>query len=393
MPTNRPWTPLLSGAALDDAHRRIDVIAERLAAEAPVSGAECGLVTGALGAALFHAYLERARPGQGHLGRAAAIVERAIDALPDHSDEPNLFNGFLGTGWLVAHLADELGAGPDSNDPIDDAVITLLDEGALATLGFEWVSGVAGAGVYAIERLPAAGGAAILERVVHALDRLGERCAPGVRWRMPAWMPLVRNNPARFPGGCYALDPAHGALGPIAVLAAACAAGVASASARPLLDASVEWLLAQQMDGERSRFPSYAGERTGWPAWCAGDPGVVGVLASAAEAAGEPAWSRVAHETARFVAAHARVEETRGLGLCHGLAGLLHVLDRARWWFGDESIAAAARDVAGALLAHDDAASAGATLLEGDAGVGLALLAAVGDSEPAWDRLFMLSPR
>ncbi|HYL06388.1 MAG TPA: lanthionine synthetase LanC family protein, partial [Thermoanaerobaculia bacterium] len=101
----------------------------------------------------------------------------------------------------------------------------------------------------------------------------------------------------------------------------------------------------------------------------------------------------------------------RDAGLCHGSAGLAHLFNRCyqatgeprlaeasrRWfehaldfqlpgqgfagyrafWFQPDTLEGSWRDEAG--------------MLEGVAGIGLALLAGLGDFEPAWDRVMMLS--
>lgn len=97
-------------------------------------------------------------------------------------------------------------------------------------------------------------------------------------------------------------------------------------------------------------------------------------------------------------------------GLCHGASGLAHIFHLFHRASGEEPFAAAARawfgralDMRGArgpggFLAckdHGDDAQSFAEdggLLNGAAGVGLALLSAVSTVEPTWDRMLLLSP-
>jgi hypothetical protein len=99
-------------------------------------------------------------------------------------------------------------------------------------------------------------------------------------------------------------------------------------------------------------------------------------------------------------------------GLCHGAAGLAHVFNRLFQASGEERLAAAARQwfrhvlempahpdgIAGfAAWTHTDASGwhwhPDRGFLTGAAGIGLALMAAVGAQEPAWDRVLLLSAR
>ena len=102
----------------------------------------------------------------------------------------------------------------------------------------------------------------------------------------------------------------------------------------------------------------------------------------------------------------------RDCGLCHGAAGVGHIFNRLFQATGEASLAAAARfwfertlemrhpdqDIAGFAAfmpdpEHPDSHSwiAAPGILEGAAGIGLALLAATTPIEPEWDRMLMLS--
>ncbi|HEX8826294.1 MAG TPA: lanthionine synthetase LanC family protein, partial [Archangium sp.] len=87
-------------------------------------------------------------------------------------------------------------------------------------------------------------------------------------------------------------------------------------------------------------------------------------------------------------------EQTRvtDAGLCHGAAGLGHLLNRVAQATGDEALAEAARRWLGRAVelwrpSHEE----GPGLLTGAAGTGLALLAAVGEAAPGWDRVMLAS--
>jgi hypothetical protein len=138
---------------------------------------------------------------------------------------------------------------------------------------------------------------------------------------------------------------------------------------------------------------------------------VAGVLLTAAESFCRPDWRQQATELARLAAV--RSDEAVGAVdacLCHGAAGLGHLFNRLGQQTGDPLLQDAARRWFGRALAMRQpgegiggfrswgGVSAGRGdwqvepgFLTGASGIGLALLAAVTDLEPAWDRVMLLS--
>jgi len=91
----------------------------------------------------------------------------------------------------------------------------------------------------------------------------------------------------------------------------------------------------------------------------------------------------------------ARPVETSGVrdaGICHGAAGVAHIFNRMYQATGDEVLGDAARGWIERLLAMADPMDGGvrdASVLMGTTGVGLVLLAATTEVEPAWDRAIL----
>ena len=108
-------------------------------------------------------------------------------------------------------------------------------------------------------------------------------------------------------------------------------------------------------------------------------------------------------------ASTSRVDTVRDAGLCHGAAGLAHMYNRLFHATGEESFREAARRWIARTLDMAEWSAGGATyrfwlpadgvvtasehagLLNGTAGVALALLAATTPIEPMWDRMLLLS--
>jgi lantibiotic biosynthesis protein len=405
------WHPLLSGPPAD---RTLEAVHE-IAAALP-SSPEASLAGGQAGQAVFYAYLAIHENDEAQADRAAALLDSAVETVATQPLPPTLYNGFPGVAWVTEHLQGRLFEPmEDEEDPglgIDEALLGALERSPWPG-DYDLITGIAGVGVYALERLPRPTAVACLERILERLVERSERTPEGVTWftepeRLPPWQREIN------PNGYYNLGVAHGIPALVALLAGAAAGGVAGA--RPLLDDTVRWLLAHRLEpGAGSCFGSwfYPGQAANASrlAWCYGDLGVAASLLAAARAVDEPVWKQKALDIA--LAAAARSQESaavRDAGLCHGAAGVGHLFNRMYQSTGEEHLAGAARSWFGQALeirqpgegiAGFRAWTAGLEgeapwrtdpgFLEGAAGIGLALLAAVSPIEPAWDRVLLAS--
>jgi hypothetical protein len=490
----KSWQPLLTGSLAERARRVVDEIAAVLApgpaADAILSFPS--LASGKAGAALFFAYRAQSpgAAGAADLDAAAAFLDQSTAALASMPLPPDLYAGIAGVAWAAEHLygphfatdatdatdanggggseahpraaapaaaggpraastASEAPAHPESpEDPARDArdegdagdgedPMTEIDDALLRYVGhtpwtadYDLIRGLAGIGVYALERLPRPGAVACLTKIVDRLSETAEHGPQGTTWHtapelLPDWQQEL------YPKGYYNLGVAHGVPAVIALLSAAAAAtaGLGAAGdpaaaelarrARSLADAASRWLLARRLPpGQASWFagtftPEIPPQQSRL-AWCYGDPGIAAALLVAARAAGDAELERQAVELA--VAAAARPIESSGVrdaGLCHGSAGLAHLFNRIYQETGEPHLAAASRrwfehaldfqlppgqGLAGYRAFWVDPGDFAAEswrdeagLLEGVTGIGLALLGGLGDFEPAWDRVMMLS--
>jgi lantibiotic modifying enzyme len=409
------WPPLVDDELRERAWDAVLTVAAELATLLPpAAGAgRPGLGAGDAGLALFFHSLHEATGAEECGASARALLDRAIGATELPGPSLGLYRDAPGVAWTLAHLRAR-GTAVDGEE-----VLAAVDEAVLAAVcaepapaGFDLVRGLAGLGVYALERLPAPAAAEALEAVVDRLEHAAERTGEGAAWLTPpgALQPWQRE---RCPAGVYDLGMAHGAAGVIALLARVVDAGVAAGRARELLDGAVRWLRARELPaGLPSRYPArIAPGQAPAPtrlAWCYGDPGVGAALLAAARALGDAELD--AHARGVLLSAARREPGPSGVAdapFCHGAAGIAHLLHRA-WRATGE---AALRDTAVRWLritldlpVPGDARSrfpfrtpgdGGMTwadlpgVLEGAAGVGLVLLAAVSPVPPAWDRIFL----
>lgn len=395
--TSDGWRPLLEG---EDAARAQEAIAAIVADLERVGPVGPTLDGGDAGTALLGAYLSQA--GDEAAGdRAFDALERAMDGIGD-VPAPWLLTGFTGIAWTVAHLAPLVNLDASTLDELDGLV------GSYARIDpwpgeYEYVSGLIGLGVYALERESAAA-QAMLARMVEHLAATAERVGAGVTWRSPPRLlePLGATLVARYPDGYYNLGLAHGVLGVAAFLAGATGRGVAGA--RGLLDSCIAWIRAQDTHAPTHRIPTMLidGRGASRDGWCYGDQAAATVLLEASAAAGGiAAWREHALDLARAV-----VEREPFMALdssfCHGTVGRAHMFNRIAQATGDTALADAARTWYRAALAQRSGEGIGGfrcadgpevqtSILVGATGIALGLAAAISPVEPAWDRAFLVT--
>jgi lantibiotic modifying enzyme len=417
-----PWAPLLTGEGAARAAAVIDAIATDLRQAVDQNAAEPhtwtrsgpSLAGGDAGQAFFFSYLDQARPGEGWDDIAMTLLERATERTGEMQAPPGLYSGFSGVAWTLEHLRGRLFE-DDGEDPGEEVATAMIDHLGLSPWRghYDLISGLAGLGVYALERLPRPGGRECVERCVARLAEIAERDADGATWHTGTEL-MIQRDIDMFPQGNYNLGVAHGLPGVIPILAAACAAGVAAKEARELLDGGVAWLLAHKLPAGMGSTFGYSYAPGAEPvasrlAWCYGDLGIAASLLVAARTVGEEAWEREAIAIARRAAARP-VEEAaiRDAGICHGAAGAAHLFNRIYQATGDEACRGAALHWLERTLAfHEPGKGVGGYLmwialmgddldwrpdpgfLTGSAGVALALLAATTTVRPEWDRVLL----
>jgi hypothetical protein len=392
------WRAVLEGDDAERALAAVHAVASELARIEPTGP---GFNVGHASRALLGVHL--ARTGDAAAGdQAVDALEQALDTL-DQANLPWLLDGLAGVAWTAAHLTDLVDIEDETFQELDRLIGRVL---AVEPWTYEWeyVLGLTGLSVYALER-PGAAGDALLERAIHHLSVLAERDGDRITWRSP---PTLLHEPYRDQNldGYYNVGLAHGVVGVVMLLAEAAARDLAGA--RNLLPGAVRWLEAQDSGDPHRRFPLMIARGMDQKAgvvrdgWCYGDQAASAALVRAGQALGEPTWIELGLSAARDVA---RREPTIPLdpGFCHGAVGRAHMFNRLAQATGDGELAEAAVRWYRDTLAHRaEGAGLGGfvvpekgaeptSVLTGSIGIALGLLAAASPVEPGWDRAFLVA--
>lgn len=386
-----------------------------------------GVSFGHAGSAIFFGHLDRCFPDQGwdrvahnHLAQGTQFLE----TLPASMVAPGLFGGLAGTCFATLYLSKN----GTRYQRLLTTLETLLCHKAAAIprvpssfpVGvhfgdYDLIAGPAGVGAYLLLRhdVPEVAAAldAVLERILFLSEWEGDRS----RFFIPAELQATDRHREEYPNGAVDCGLAHGVPGPLAFLALAQCQGIERPDLVSALRRLTEWILAERCaDAWGITWPYAVPPRTAHAvsipssraAWCYGSPGVARALWLAGCALHDADIQQIA--LAAMEGVRARPLDARNIPspiLCHGVAGLLQIVLR----FANDTQESSFVEMAHALtqelvdlfepdslagfrdLEHDGRKIDNPGILEGAAGIGLTLLAAVTDVSPAWDRLFLLS--
>jgi hypothetical protein len=405
------WTPLLSGPLHDEAVEAVRAIIQDVSAT-PRERLPAGILEGHAGYALFFDMVARAVDSR-LLEEVGPCLERSMEAFSlSQRRMPGLHTGLSGIAWTAAHLAARH-PGLDVEE-VCAAADEMLEE-ALARTPFphpcDIRDGLAGIGLYALERLPHPSGRRLLERVVERLEAMAQPQEEGVCWPMPREYWRLHGEEASFPRGLYTVGVAHGVPSALALLAAAHARGVARERAQVLLEQGFRWLARRARPEGHPHFPHYLHGTEAFPdaegrfSWCVGNPGITAVLWWAAHTWGHPEWRARTLQWATQVAREAlHRPASRNSNLCCGTAGTAHLFHRlfratglpvfeeaAVCWLRHTLALRQPGVGVGGYCFEQDPLRPSANLQFGAAGTALALLAAVSEVAPEWDRVFLFS--
>lgn len=324
------------------------------------------LAHGKAGRAVFFHYLAQATGDAPFAARADELIDEALDALADTPLAPSFLYGLSGIAWAYQHL----GGDPDVLAPLDELLLEHVSIEPWAGR-CDVAVGLAGYGLYLASRPPSPTVERALAQIERHLVATAVSDEERAWWTPPAWS---AGQPIE-----------HGISG---------VGGIASylAAMWPRLGEPARALLPKAL--------AWVWEHRGAKRWF--EPSIVATLVRGAQCLDDARWWERGRTAARELA-RAPVSDP---SVFHGAAGIAHVLHRVARATSDAELAAAAADWYTRLLALrvEGAGLAGFTtrspdtgeqtaypgILLGAAGVGLVLVSAWSDVEPAWDAALQL---
>ncbi|MGQ0775118.1 MAG: lanthionine synthetase C family protein [Pseudonocardiales bacterium] len=364
------------------------------------------LSQGPPGIALLH--IERALLGLGDWGTAHAWAAAATRTPVTANPGSSLFYGAPAVAFTL-HSADRPGyAG--ALRTLDDHITTLtrrrldqaharINRGRLPALGeYDLIKGLTGIGCYLLHRHP--DGAEVRD-VLSYLVRLTEPLQADSE-SLPGWW--TGHDPAdrvseRFGGGHGNLGIAHGINGPLALLSTAMKRGVTVSGHAEAIGRICVWLDIWRQDSdtgawwpERVTRDEHRACRI-WqkeplrPSWCYGTPGQARAQQLAGLAIGDTDRQRIAEEALLgCVTDERQLTRLIDVSLCHGWAGLVLTVWRTAADARTDELTARLPYLRTQLIHHRGEPSK-VGLLDGDAGVALALHTTALDTPPrsGWD--------
>ncbi|RKN46674.1 lanthionine synthetase C family protein [Streptomyces hoynatensis] len=423
MPTS---TDEAAGQALAVAHALIDPERVTAALTAPAAATLCD---GLAGTALLHACLARTDP---QFATAATQHWEAAARLGRRTQPDGIHTG---PGALAASLVVGTGYLPDPG-PYGDiarnatAWLSARAEGLARHQQQRTAQGRPGAPWAVYDAIK---GLAGIGRVLLAAHAAGhrEQAQPGLtatlttltailrarHGRRPGWWLPAEDHPPPVtvhPSGAATTGLAHGAAGPLALLAIAHTAGHTVPGQAEGIRTTATWLTTHR-DADGTWPPHISGDALDHPptpglpspsgrrdAWCYGTPGIGRALTLAGQALTDPALTAAGRTAVdRFAERRSATWDTEGPTLCHGTAGILQAATR-----GDSpAVAAQAAQLTTAFHDPDrpfgfphiesEARFDNPGFLTGAAGTALALADYTGllptCPAAAWDSLLLLS--
>lgn len=395
------WKPIISDPDKELYLKNIDKIASTLdRIKKDLHPKDLGLISGKTGIMLFLVYYATFSQNQAYYDSAIDLLNEIMDGLNDNFLIHTFGIGHAGFAWTIGHLAKN-NLIDDSPDELVGGIEPLLYKTMkldLLNRHYDYLHGAIGNGLYFLECAEKPQFRAYISELIDELDRISIKTSDGEI----KWLSLI-DFEKKQQG--FNMGMSHGIPGIIAYLSRVMEAGISTEKASMLLNGAIKYLLNQRLDRGKEKkyisiFPSSAIEsappRSSRLAWCYGDPGIGAALWLARNFSKVKDLGCITLEILSHGAVRRDLQENVVLDacLCHGTSGLAHIFNRIYQDTGENTFKDASLfwyDQTLKKAECDERFFLDPGFLEGIAGIGLALISAISDMEPKWDRALLLS--
>ena len=374
---------------------------------------EIGLLTGNSGFAIYLFEIGSKYSDANHQENATEKIYNCINSINTGNFSPTYCNGVAGFCWTLEYLAQ--------NDYVDNADIEIVNNfdeylhnqmiRFIQQKNYDYLHGAVGVGLYFIKRSKRDKNViSYLDELLDILKAVSIEEADGSL----KWKSVVINETGQE---AFNLSLSHGITSIIAFTAKLVKEDICREKALNILDGALKYLLKHKKNPLENivYFPSWVDEndiapKGGRMAWCYNDLGIAAVLYWVSDVIKDASLKKLSVEILTY---HSNTRDLKkagvaDAGLCHGSAGIAHIYYRmffntgiesfresAAFWF-DETLKLATFDdgPAGYKAWHTEKYGGWVSeygILEGIAGIGLAMHSYITGTEPKWDECLLLS--
>ncbi len=364
------------------------------------------LFSGHSGVSIFWSYYYLGTGNLAYKQKSIESLQSSLDSISKIPISHTFCNGISGILWSYCHLVNTKVVASNIDEIIGHDIDVFLahhTKNSLLEGNYDYLHGGGGVNIYFLERLNNKFILSYLRENIKILYKISKELNDGISWK--DW-----KNESE-----YNLGLAHGVPSIIILLSRAFEADIERPLVRELLAKSIHWLLKQKKSNKDTcLFPSVLSKDNGIPfsrlSWCYGDLGIAIAILQAGIITTNQEWiiegiNIALHSSTRKEHTETYVNDTC---LCHGSSGIALIFNRLYYYTGKNEFRTAAKYWYDQTISfyrfngHFDmwaTKDKGQTnnwerytgLLEGLAGVGLALLASIYNIEPKWDRCLLLS--
>lgn len=401
------WNPLFDQNQSESYKNRLHQLGKALHSWNNI--ANPGLLNGRAGISLFFFYLGKFVEDEKYIEKGYSLIHTVFDDINKGYSNHSFSSGLAGIAWAVRLLVN--------NDFLDKQALEGFDQldkflgksmmHEISIGNFDYLHGALGIACYLMTK-----NNKNHEMIADMIDVLSD-LSISFKDRGAAWPSKTNGNE---PKQGFNLGLAHGQPGIIYFLSKAFQTGIRKEKVNRMLRENVRFLLSHRMspDGPGSCFSNWImpGGKHGNSrlAWCYGDLGIAAALWNAGNLLNEQSWMDEAEDIflktlKRKLLAPNGVADA---SFCHGTAGIAHIYNRMYQFTGKKHYKHAAgfwlketlkmathnNGIAGYRYWHpssEDNYKDEPGLLEGAAGIGFVIMAAISDLVPAWDEALMLS--
>ena len=407
------WHPLITEKSAQEAvYAKLHEIKEALLANPSTTGQE-NLFGGDLGVSLFFLYYYKLTQDTGHLDMAENLLSNAYDGVEANPSPTFTFaSGISGLSWATEFSRAHEFIDIDTDDILSDIdpMVSNYMFGEMERGNYDYMHGSLGAALYFLKKelTPT-----IRENITTLIDQLSALDENGKqKWQYCYTAGQLEDSTN--------LGLSHGIPSILVLLLKAYQRNISPDKSKILIEAIVAFLLDNmQVPMIHKTYYAYSvhgsdieAAKDTRLAWCYGDLGVCCALWQVAQVFDDAKLKAKVLEIITYSATRKDLNENKvfDAGLCHGSAGIAHIFNRfyqdtnseifkeaALFWYNQTLKLATFKDGLAGYKAWGGNAEQEHTyenctgLLEGIAGIGLALIAAVANFEPNWDECLLIS--